>query len=106
MMMDTKIQVPAATNQSISKNRSFGKKDCNVKSVTGYVEAGGIAAMGFASIGKKAGWIDEKSSKIIGLTGLGITCLSSIPDIYEKLKGETGSKIADRMITSLMGLEA
>ena len=97
-MIDTKTNGPV-TKQA--RNTGVNKVGFYVKSVAEYVEAGGFATISFAVIGKKAGLLDDKTSKKIGLTGLGMTCVSIIPDIHDNLKGGTGAKIADSMINLL-----
>ncbi len=91
--MNNKNNLSTFTN----KGPSNGTIRLNGDKLAKYGIATGFATMAFSSFGAKAGWLDKEQAEKIGLTGLGITCTSSIPFIQKELD-ET--KIANTILTA------
>jgi len=58
--------------------------------------ATGLATTAFAILGAKNQWLDGETAAKIGLSGLGITCVSSIPFITKEIDGK---EIARKLLT-------
>jgi len=67
----------------MEKNLSRVRVNC--EKIEKYGIATGIATSTFSILGKKNGWLNNEQSRKIGLSGLGITCIFSIPLIAREL---------------------
>ncbi len=65
-----------------------------------YGIATGIATTAFSILGAKIGWLDKGLAAKVGLSGLGVTCISSIPFIA---KGVDETKIANTILNTTTG---
>ena len=74
----------------MEKNLSRVRVNC--EKIEKYGIATGIATCTFSILGKKNGWLNNEQSRKIGLSGLGITCIFSIPLIARELNEK---KISD-----------
>lgn len=87
-------------NKPITTQKKLSKKSIrfSLEGMEKYAKvtmAAGIATVAFAIWAKKHEWLDNETTSKIGLTGLGITCVSSIPFIAKEVDGK---KIAHKVL--------
>lgn len=79
--MDNKNNLSAFTN----KDPNTGRVRLNGSLLAKYGIAAGIATTAFSILGAKTGWLDKELAAKIGLSGLGVTCISSIPFLAKEV---------------------
>ena len=83
-----------------SRDPNTGRVRLNGDILAKYGIATGIATTAFSIIGAKTGWLDKELAAKIGLSGLGVTCISSIPFIAKEVDE---SKVANTILNTAKG---
>ena len=98
--MNNENDTPVSTQKKLSKARI----KLTLETTEKYAKIGiaaGLATTAFAILGAKNDWLDGETAAKIGLSGLGITCISSIPFVAKEIDGK---EIAGKLINTTLGV--